>query len=132
MSEEAGMSAEQTYLVKTVESGPAEVIDSGTVISFSGNPISLHYPDLGIKIIFEFKVGEEGRGTSVESGVPEPGTLKLTLYNFDDRFGAGTIKPMRIGKYEGRRLYVQLRVYTLQGSPDKTLQYTVYKGEVSE
>ena len=127
------MSEEQTYLVKTVKSGPAEVIDSGTVISFAGSPISLHYPDLGIKIIFEFKVGEEGRGTSVESSVSEPGTLQLTLYNFDDRFGAGTIKPMRIGKYEGRRLYIQLRVYTLQGSPDRTLQYTIYKGEeVSE
>ena len=123
------MSEEQTFLVKKVESGPAEVIDSGTVISFSGNPISLNYPDLGIKIVFEFKVGEESRGTYVDSSVPEPGTLRLTLYNFDDRFGAGTIKPMRIGKYEGRRLYVQLRVYTLQGSPDKTLQYTVYKGE---
>ncbi|MGA3093959.1 MAG: DUF6864 domain-containing function [Dehalococcoidales bacterium] len=123
------MSEEQTYLAKTVESGPAEVIDSGTVISFAGSPISLHYPDLGIKIVFEFKVGEEGRGTSVESSVSEPGTLQLNLYNFDDRFGAGTIKPMRIGKYEGRRLYIQLRVYTLQGSPDKTLQYTVYKGE---
>ena len=55
--------------------------------------------------------------------------LKLTLYNFDDRFGAGTIKPLRIGKYEGRRLYIQLRIYTLQGSPDKTLQYTLYRGE---
>jgi len=123
------MSEEHVYYAKTVMSGPAEVIDSGTVISFSGSPISLHYPDLGIRIVFEFKLGEEGRGTSVESSVPEPGTLQLTLYNFDDRFGAGTIKPMRIGKYEGRRLYVQLRVYTLQGSPDKTLQYTVYKGE---
>ena len=123
------MSEEHVYFPKMVKSGPAEVIDSGTVISFSGNPISLHYPDLGIKIIFEFKPGEEGRGISVESSVPEPGTLQLALYNFDDRFGAGTIKPMRIGKYEGRRLYVQLRVYTLQGSPDKTLQYTVYKGE---
>lgn len=123
------MSEEHLYYAKTVMSGPAEVIDSGTVISFSGNPISLHYPDLGIRIVFEFKVREEDRGTSVESSVPEPGTLQLTLYNFDDRFGAGTIKPMRIGKYEGRRLYVQLRVYTLQGSPDKTLQYTVYRGE---
>ena len=111
------MSEEQTYLAKTVESGPAEVIDSGTVISFAGSPISLHYPDLGIKIIFEFKVGEEGHGTSVESSVSEPGTLQLTLYNFDDRFGAGTIKPMRIGKYEGRRLYIQLRVYTLPDLP---------------
>ena len=123
------MPEEHPFIVKTVRSGPAEVIDSGTVISFSGNPISLNYPELGIKIVFEFKVGDESRGTYVDSGVPEPGTLLMSLYNFDDRFGAGTIKPMRIGKFEDRRLYVQLRVYTLQGSPDKTLQYTVYTGE---
>ncbi len=124
---------EQSFIRKAVSSGPAQVIDSGTVISFSGSPISLHYPELGIKIVFEFQPGEEGQSTRVDSSVPEPGTLKLTLFGFDDRFGAGTIKPMRIGKYEGRRLYIQLRVYTLQGSPDHTLQYTVYKGEeVSE
>ena len=127
------MSEDKAFIAKSVDSGPAQVIDSGTVISFSGNPISLNYPDLGIKIVFEFKTGEEGKETSVESSVPEPGILKLSLFNFDDRFGAGTIKPMRIGKYEGRRLYIQMRVYTLQGSPDRTLQYTVYKGEeVSE
>jgi hypothetical protein len=126
------MSEEHVYFPKKVKSGPADVIDSGTIISFAGNPISLHYSDLGIRIVFAFRTGEEGQGTSVESSVPEPGTLQLMLINFDDRFGAGTIKPMRIGKYEGRRLYIQLRVYTLQGSPDKTLQYTVYRGEEVE
>ena len=123
------MSGERSNLVKNIESGPVTVLDSGTVISFAGNPISLKYPDLGIKIIFEFRVRQEESSTSVESSVPEEGVLKLTLYNFDDRFGAGTIKPLRIGKYEGRRLYIQLRIYTLQGSPDKTLQYTLYRGE---
>jgi len=123
------MSEESTFLNKKVESGPAEVIDSGTVISFAGNPVTLRYKDLSINIVFEFKTDAENQGTYVESSVPETGTLKLTLFNFDDRFGAGTIKPMRIGKYEGRGLYIQLRVYTLAGSPDKTLQYTIYKGE---
>jgi hypothetical protein len=127
------MSEEGNFLNKRVESGPAEVIDSGNVISFAGNPITIHYKELGINIIFEFSTDEEKRGTYVESSMPEDGTLKLSLFNFDDRFGAGTTKPMRIGKYEGRRLYLQLRVYTLAGSQDKTLQYTVYKGEeVSE
>jgi hypothetical protein len=133
MPKEAGMSKENTFLVKKVESGPAEVIDSGTVISFAGNPITLHYKDLNIAIVFEFKTDDQTSSTYVDSSIPEPKTLKLTLYNFDDRFGAGTVKPMPIGKYEGRRLYIQLRVYTLAGSPDKTLDYTIYKGEeVSE
>ena len=132
------MSKENAFLIRKILSGPAEVIDSGTVISFAGNPITLRYKDLDIAIVFEFKTDEENRsaymsGSYIDSSITEPGTLKLTLYNFDDRFGAGTVKPMPIGKYEGRKLYIQLRVYTLAGSPDKTLEYTIYKGEeVSE
>ena len=123
------MADETTFLSKKIESGPAEVIDYGTIISFAGNPINLHYKDLNINIVFDFKTDEQNRETYVDSSVVEPATLKLTLYNFDDNFGAGTNKPMKIGKYEGRRLYLQLRVYALKGSPDKTLQYSVYKGE---
>ena len=55
------MTDEQSFIKKAVDSGPAQVIDSGTVISFSGNPISLSYPELGIKIVFEFQAGEEGK-----------------------------------------------------------------------
>ena len=130
------MRKEEDFLVaKKVESGPAEVIDSGTVISFAGNPITLSYRDLNIAIVFEFKTGERTDSAYIDgnftdkNGDTELGVLKLTLYNFDDRFGAGTIKPLRIGQYEGRKLYIQIRVYTLIGSPDKTLDYTIYKGE---
>ncbi len=123
------MPEELHLLAKRIESGPAEIIDYGSIISFAGNPIKLDYKDLNISIIFDFKIDEQNRDTYVDSIVAEPATLKLNLYNFDDSFGAGTNKPMKIGKYEGRRLYLQLRVYSLKGSPDKTLQYTIYKGE---
>ena len=116
-------------IAKRIESGPAEILDYGSIISFAGNPLKLDYKDLNITIIFDFKTDEQNRDTYVDSSVTEPSTLRLALYNFDDSFGAGTNKPMKIGKYEGRRLYLQLRVYSLKGSPDKTLQYTVYKGE---
>jgi len=123
------MPEEATSLSKKIESGPAEILDYGSVISFAGNPITLHYKDLNITIVFEFKTDEQNRETYVDSSVVEPATLKLSLYNFDDSLGAGTNKPMKIGKYEGRRLYLQLRVYSLKGSQDKTLQYTIYQGE---
>ena len=116
-------------LSKRIESGPAEIIDYGSIISFAGNPIKISYKDLNIVIIFDFKTDEQTRDTYVDSVVAEPATLKLNLYNFDDSFGAGTNKPMKIGKYEGRRLYLQLRVYSLKGSSDKTLHYAIYKGE---
>ncbi len=123
------MPEESTFLTKKIESGPAEILDYGSVISFAGNPIKLCYKDLNINIIFDFQSDEQHRETYVDSSVVEPATLKLTMYNFNDSFGAGTNKPMRIGKYEGRRLYLQLRIYSLKGSADKTLQYTIYKGE---
>lgn len=123
------MPEELNPLGKIIESGPAEILDYGSVISFAGNPIKLNYKELNISIIFDFKTDEQSRDTYVDSTVIEPATLRLNLYNFDDSFGAGTNKPMKIGKYEGRRLYLQLRIYSLKGSPDKTVQYTVYKGE---
>ncbi len=128
------MIKENSSLNREILSGPAEVIDSGTVISFAGNPITLRYKDLDIAIVFEFKANELNKGTYIsgaysDSSITEPGILKFTLYNFDDRFGAGTVKPMPIGKYKGRKLYIQLRVYTLADSPDKTLDYTIYKAE---
>ena len=131
------MAKEEPSIAKKISSGPAEVIDSGSVISFDGNPIKLVYKELNIAIVFEFKTDEENKSTHIsgdylEGNVTEPGTLMLTLHNFDDRFGAGTVKPMAIGKYEGRKLYIQLRVYTLIGSPDKTLEYTLYLGEEVE
>ena len=122
------MSEEIAFLAKKIESGPAEIIDYGTIISFAGNPISLHYKNLNIKVVFDFKSDENTSEPYVDSSVAES-TLKLTLYNFNDSFGTGTNKPMKIGKYEGRRLYLQLRVYSLKGSADKTLQYTLYRGE---
>lgn len=123
------MPTETASLSKKIVSGPAEILDYGTIISFAGNPISLHYSELNINIVFDFQSNEHNPETYVESSVIEPATLKLTLYNFDDSLGAGTNKPMKIGKYEGRRLYLQLLVYSLKGSTDKTLHYTVYKGE---
>ena len=128
------MGKEDSIVEKKVESGPAEVIDSGTVISFAGSPITLSYKALNIAIVFDFKTNEQVDhsyidGAYTEGSGKELGVLKLTLNNFDDRFGAGTIKPLRIGQYEGRKLYIQIRVYTLMGSPDKTLDYTIYKGE---
>jgi hypothetical protein len=127
------MGNESNFIVKKVESGPAKVIDSGTVISFAGNPITMRYKDLDITIIIEFKTDNQNISSYFDRNIPNRGTLKLTLYNFDASFGAGTIKPMPIGKYEGKKLYIQFRVYALTDSPDKTLHYTIYKGEeVSE
>lgn len=117
-------------LVK-IESGPAEIVASGSVIAFSGNPITITYgtTDKPLKLVFAFK-DEEGReDLKVEGSVHDPVTLKLTLYNFKNPLGSGTTDPMPIGTLGGRRLYIHYRVYQLTGSSDKMLVYSIYRGE---
>jgi hypothetical protein len=111
-----------------IKSGTKEVIASGTVISFEGNPIGFEIEN--IKFIFEF-VDEEGKaGTDVNFTSPEERTLKITLKNFKNPLGTGNQKPMAVGTFHGLRLFLSYRVYQLEGS-DKTLDYTFYtEGEV--
>lgn len=115
-----------------IESGQAEVIASGTVIAFSGDPINITFGSQNetLKLIFEFK-DEEGKGKEsirVDANQLDPKTLKLTLFNFKNSLGSGTSKPIPIGSLDGKRLHIHYRVYSLTGS-DKMLHFNIYKGE---
>ncbi len=118
-------------MIQKMESGPAEVIASGSVIAFLGNPIAITFgveQESLIKVIFEFK-DEEGKDKPrIEVNAIDSLTLKITLFDFKNPLGAGNVKPTSIGTIQGRRLYVQFRVYALPNA-DKTLHYTLYKGE---
>jgi len=118
-------------MVDKLESGPAEVVTSGSVISFLGNPITITFKaeDEILKLIFEFRDEKEKKEPRMEVSLPNPETLKIILFNFRDPLGLGTGKPARIGTIGNRNLYLQYRVYPISGSLDKILHYTLYKGE---
>ncbi len=114
-----------------IESGPAEIVASGTVFAFSGSPITITFgsPTETLKLIFEFKDEEGKEDLRVEATVVDTQTLKLTLINFKNPLGSGTTKPKPFGSLDGRRLYVHYRVYSLSDAADKMLHFNIYKAE---
>lgn len=117
-------------MIQKIESGPAEIITSGTVIGFSRNPITITFGSSNetLKIIFEFKDEEGKEDIRVESSIVDPQTLKFILINFKNPLGTGSPAPMPFGSLDGRQIYLHYRVYPL-GAGDKMLHYSIYKGE---
>jgi len=115
-----------------ISSGPAKIIDSGTVIAFSENPVEIGFSFRGnnLKLIFDFKEKIEAvKEPSVEGHSEEDGkALRLTLFNFNNPLGTGSTKPEPIGKFDSTRLYLHYRIYTLEGG-DRTIHYTIYSVE---
>jgi len=116
-----------------IKSGNADIIASGTVMSFEGNPIEIEFgePKNRLKLINVFQ-DEKGKGDlRVEAINIDDNTLKITFFNFKNPHGSGNTKPLSFGTYEGRRLYINYRIFDLNPNEniDKTLHYTIYLGE---
>ncbi|MCZ7399674.1 MAG: hypothetical protein O8C62_08375 [Candidatus Methanoperedens sp.] len=118
-------------MIVKIESGPTEVIASGDIISFSGNPITLTFgsPNETLKIIFEFKDEEGKDDLRVEANTSDAQNLKVTFFNFKNPMGSGSVKPIPIGSLDGRRIYIQYIIYALTYSKDKMLHFNIYKAE---
>ena len=114
--------------VQQIESGSAEVIASGSVISFEGNPITITYGagETRLKLTFEFKTDPSRKDPYVLGSSADPLSLRVVLFNFDSPLGVGTSTPTPIGTIGDRKLYIHYRVNTLSSTPDKTLLYTIY------
>ncbi len=115
-----------------IASGPAEIIASGIVTSFQNNPVEVTFRT--IKIIFELKDDKEKKGpyfTSKASLADK--TVRITLFNFTEPLGVGTLTPARLGLIIGdRRVYFHVRVTSIGSSVDRTLHYTIYQAEQVE
>ncbi len=114
-----------------IKSGNAEVVISGTVISFDNNPITLTYGSTAnpLQLTFEF-IDEEGKTEPrMEGNKATDRHLVIRLFNFKNPLGTGSVTPISIGTLDNRRLYLHFRAYQLTGSKARTVEYTLYKGE---
>lgn len=111
----------------TARSGPTEIVTSGTIVAYEGEPIRV--PVVGdeesIDLVFVFE-DEEGEGSRVDSEVIDATTLELKLVNFANPLGSGSPKPVDVGTLDGDPLHLHFRVRRLEGS-DPELTYTVYR-----
>lgn len=115
-----------------IKSGTAEIIASGSVIAFNGNPIEISYGPSIERLTLVFAFQDDGQqDTRIDATKPNPNTLHFNLYNFRNPLGSGTSKPVPIGTLAGRKLYLHYRIYDI-GNSDKTIHYTIFlSGEIA-
>ena len=110
-----------------IKSGDYEIYKSGLVISFRDHPISFEFGDLKIEIHFKNN-GEKPR-IKREIDKTNNKKLKINLYNFNNVLGTNTTRPLHIGTFKGKKLFLN---FDVDGDEDKTsqktFQYTWYLG----
>lgn len=116
-----------------IKSGNADIIASGIVMSFEGNPIEIEFgkPGNRLKLINVFQDEKGKADLRVEAMKIDNSILKITFFNFNNPLGSGNTKPLSFGTYEGRRIYINYRIFDLNPNEniDKSLHYTIYLGE---
>ncbi len=112
-------------LAASASSGPAQIIASGILISFKGEPISMKLNPVG-NLEFRFADDPRQQAPRMHGELSPSGSLAIHLTNFNNPAGTGNSEPLKIGREDDRTLYLNFRVYRLGGSPDRTLHYTIY------
>lgn len=115
-----------------IKSGPANIIESGTVIGYYKNPIEFIFPSENqedMRLILEFRNDETSEELYSENKVINSYTMKMILYNFNSPMGSGTRNPIRLGNLNNRVMYGHFRISTVSddnSETDKMIHYTFY------
>lgn len=106
-----------------VKSGRADVIASGQVTAFEGQPLLIFLDDWEFAIGFRFEA--DGGALDVQSQL-HPGRLELTLLNFDGADGRGSAEPVHLVERGDRVLWLHFRTFRYGQTLDHTVHYTIY------
>ncbi|MGE6376588.1 DUF6864 domain-containing function [Peribacillus muralis] len=113
---------------QNITSGGAHVLMSGLVIQFNGQPIemNLDLPDFPLTLELDFANQENSTAQSINAQTKGESTLSLMFYNFNNPLGSGSGKPVQLGTYQNKFIYLNFRVFSISNTSDKTLHYTIY------
>lgn len=111
----------------SLESKNHHIISSGTVCTFEDEPVSIRFgpPSALLEVVFSFietenkKMGHKVKG--------EGKKLEIELENFNNDLGTGSTKPMKIGMFQEKTIFLNFRVYALGESKSKLIHFTIYQ-----
>lgn len=105
--------------------GDFEVITSGTVHSKGVDPIEFVFSeDMTIRLIVA-QVKDQDSSIDLET---KGNVLNITFTNPQIQLHFGPQNPVLVGSYEGRQLFVQLRVNTYGAMVSYSVDYSFYMG----
>lgn len=107
--------------------GNREILYSGTVTSTNNADVLFTLAE-SIKVRLKF-ITEENGSQSLNAEMEE-GVLVFSLINFNNPLGTEFSDAFEIGKYEGRPLFLHVRVYAMHDSGNKLVSHTWYLGSI--
>ena len=112
-----------------ITSGPARVVDHGTVTAFWGAPIELRVAIAAsgtLRVSFSFDRDPSLDGVRA-SAAPADDGMDFRLTNFDSAEGRGSAQPVLIGEIGDTLIFLHFRVFLYGRTDDHTLHYTVFE-----
>lgn len=127
IADNTSQAAGERKKVLKINSGTAELIASGMIISFKGNHVEIETTIIDEPLRIVFFISEENEDdVPAKANILDKKTVELTLFKNKNSFNpSGTLRPFSIGTWGGRQLYIHYRVYDMQGG-DSTICFNIY------
>lgn len=110
--------------------GELEVIDSGNVVSVDNKKVSLTLESQSpFTIEMQLVFIDDETETKFEGYEIEKVGIGLKFINFKNTLGTGNIKPIKIGWFNGRTLFINYRVFPINNNQGGIFHYTFLLGK---
>ncbi len=115
-----------------IKVGEFDVLESGTVVGNANEPIDFKIegsPVLTFRLIFVNDIESKEQSAKAMALQSEQGTIQITFTNYNNSLGVGNTSPIPTGHYQGRKLFLNYRIYSLANDGGKHVHYTWLLGE---
>ena len=110
-----------------VQTPKYEIIRNGTVITINGNPIDFYLNGLTYQFSFQQDISTQNVEVKASPIDGNPLAIRLLFLNMDKApLGYGSKEPVKVGNIDNRAIYLNFRIYALQGAADFLIHYTWY------
>jgi hypothetical protein len=107
----------------TISQSGYDILGSGILHILEDEVTKVQIEDFTLLLYFVQKDGEDITAKYESVGDKEG---KYTFTNFNDALGRGNVKPSPIAEKDGKNIYFVYRIFALDNSKIKTLEYTFY------
>lgn len=124
-----------------IQSGEAEVLNSGVVFSYGNQPVEICLKEIDgpksksdFRVSFEFSYDDKDKAPKIEEiKVEDVSIYALRLVNYRNSLGYGMLNPLKIASSaNGNCLFLIFMVSSWEDDLAKRIDYTIFKQHVQE
>jgi len=100
-----------------IKVGDYDVLNSGSVVGNKNEPIDFHIGGNAINIVrllFEDDESIKKQAAQAKASDTEEKVIEITFINYNSSLGTGNINPIPIGDLNGRKLFLNYRIYAIK------------------